>query len=391
MADLQKIAGALSKLTVLEAADLSKMLKEKWTSPPAFTILFEKCERTRTEPLQRGEGLFEFYDRCAAPGYHEFRAVVNGWLTQMQADARNDLISRMRYGGDREFGSSLIEVSLHAFIVGSGCKAIPHPEVRGTTKRPDFLVTDQAGTPLAYVEVTTVNPSHKQAAEKNRENPVYNAIAAAKIPAGTKLGYRLVRAGKNSPALKPLVADVEQWARHNADAAKANHVNKTFAAGEWVIELDLYALGGNGDPAEHAIDMVDMGGGIIKPQQELREALREKTLKYGALDKPYLIAVADGKNRIFGKNSVNTALTQTVFGDAIEEDRAGTARITDAKKRLLAWTEGAPESARERRPVPPGNEPVEVAQRALAACARGQSVGRTNTAGRPANHEPVRG
>jgi hypothetical protein len=44
-----------------------------------------------------------------------------------------------------------------------------------------------------------------------------------------------------------------------------------------------------------------------------------------------LIAVADGKNRIFGKKSVNTALTQTVFGDSIEEDRAGTARITDAK------------------------------------------------------------
>lgn len=54
-----------------------------------------------------------------------------------------------------------------------------------------------------------------------------------------KLGYRLVRAAKNSPALKALVADVEQWAHHNAEAAKAKHVTKTFAAGEWVVELDL--------------------------------------------------------------------------------------------------------------------------------------------------------
>jgi len=32
MADLQKIVDDLSKLTVLEAADLAKMLEEKWSS-----------------------------------------------------------------------------------------------------------------------------------------------------------------------------------------------------------------------------------------------------------------------------------------------------------------------------------------------------------------------
>jgi large subunit ribosomal protein L7/L12 len=39
MADLQKIADELSKLTVLEAADLSKMLKEKLSSPPSSAVL----------------------------------------------------------------------------------------------------------------------------------------------------------------------------------------------------------------------------------------------------------------------------------------------------------------------------------------------------------------
>ena len=180
----------------------------------------EKRERARKEPLQRGEGLFEFYDRCAAPGYDEFRAVVNGWLAQLPADARNELISRMKYGGDREFGAALAELSVHAYIVGSECKAIPHPQVSETTKHPDYLATDKSDSPLAYVEVTTVNPPADQEKEVNRENPVYNAINAAKIPAGSALGYTLVRAGKSSPALKPLVADVERWARENAEAAK---------------------------------------------------------------------------------------------------------------------------------------------------------------------------
>src|SRR3990167_1083257 len=35
MADLQKIVDDLSKLTVLEAADLAKMLEEKWGVPAA--------------------------------------------------------------------------------------------------------------------------------------------------------------------------------------------------------------------------------------------------------------------------------------------------------------------------------------------------------------------
>lgn len=223
MADVQKIVDDLSALTISEAAELAKMLEAKWSGANGdgrSLVLFEDRERTRTEPLRRGEQLFDFYDSCASPGYSEFRSVVNGWLAQMPADDRAALITRMRYGGDREFGSSLSELSIHAFIAGSGSRARPHPEVPGSTKRPDYAAIDQAEAPVAYIEVTTVNPPAAEEAEKNRENPVYNAINGAKIPAGSILGYSLVRAGKNSPPLRPLVADVERWARDNAEAAK---------------------------------------------------------------------------------------------------------------------------------------------------------------------------
>jgi Ribosomal protein L7/L12 dimerisation domain len=333
MADLQKIVDDLSKLTVLEAADLGKMLEEKWSSGSGSgsTVLFEDRERTRKEPLRRGEGLFEFYDSCASPGYDEFRSVVNGWLAQVPAGDRNELITRMRYGGDRELGASLAELSIHAFILGLGCRVSPHPEVPGSTKRPDYAATDETGALLGYVEVTTVNPSAAQEAEKNRENSVYNAIDAAKIPAGSALGYNLVRAGKSSPALGPLVANVERWARDNAEAAKTKEVSKTFTAGDWVVELDLYSGGSNPEPPTQAIGVAQMRGGIITPQKDLRDALYKKTRKYGALDKPYLIAVADGKDQLFNKDSINSALTEAVFGNEIVQFKGGTAHITHAK------------------------------------------------------------
>lgn len=333
MADLQKIADDLSNLTVLEAANLSNMLKEKWTGAENRnrSKLFEDRERTRQEPLRRGESLFEFYDACGRSGYNEFRAVVNTWLGELPAESSNELMSRMRYGGDREFGTSLTELSTQSFIRGSGHRVIVHPVVPESTKKPDFAAADESGVPLAYVEVTTANPPKTQEAETNRENPIYNAIDGAKLPAGTILGYRLLRAGKNSPPLRPLVAEIEKWARDNEEAAKTKEVNKTFTAGDWLIELDLYGGGSGSEPPTRAIGVADMRGGMIAPHKDLRSALDDKSRKYGALDKPYLIVVADAKDQLFGKDAVASALTETVFGDEIVQFKGGTAFITHAK------------------------------------------------------------
>jgi hypothetical protein len=336
MTDLQKIVADLSKLSVLEAAELSKMLKDTWSGAGAGAgsrpaRLFEDRERILMEPLRRGKTLFEFYDDCARPGYGQFRSIVNSWLAEMPETERGELITRMQNGGDREFGTALCELTVHAFLRRSGCKVLVHPEVGGSSKRPDFAAQDQEGNLIAYVEVTTVNPPAAQDAEANRENPVYNAINAAKLPAGSCLGYRLVRAGQNSPALRPLVAQIEQWTRDNLETAKKEEVSKRFAAGDWVIELDLYAGGNSSDPALGAIGIADMRGGIITAHKDLRKALGEKSDRYGTLNAPYLIVVADAKDQLFTEKSIGSALVDAVFGDEIVKFQGGKAWVTHAQ------------------------------------------------------------
>jgi hypothetical protein len=78
-------------------------------------------------------------------------------------------------------------------------------------------------------------------------------INNAKIPAGSLLGYKLVRAGKISAKLQPLVANVERWARDNVGIAKTKEVSKTFEAGDWTIELDLYSGDDGAAPQERNI------------------------------------------------------------------------------------------------------------------------------------------
>ena len=344
MANVQTIVDELSKLTVLEAAELAMMLKEKWGaagSGEGSAKLFEDHPRTRTEPLGRGDDLFDFYDNCARHSYDEFRSIVNAWLAEMPAEARGELITRMRNGGNREFQSALCELAVHAFLVRSGYKVVLHPQVPGSTKRPDFAAMDQDGNLVAYVEVTTVNPPDARAAEVNRENPVYNAIDAAKLPAGSCLGYGLVRAGKSSPPLKRLVADVERWARENEEAAKLGEVSGRFKAGDWEIELDLYAGGSNSESTSKAIGVADMRGGLITPHKDLRSALDEKSDRYGIPDAPYLIVVADAKDQLFGKDSTKLAITETVLGDEIIKVQDGNATIARAKNGFWHGPRGA--------------------------------------------------
>jgi hypothetical protein len=53
--------------------------------------------------------------------------------------------------------------------------------------------------------------------------------------------------------LKPLVAEIERWARENEEAAKSGEASKTFTAGEWAVELELFAGGKSSEPGQGAI------------------------------------------------------------------------------------------------------------------------------------------
>lgn len=330
MADLQSIIKDLSSLTVLEAATLVEMLKEKFSGGRA-SPLFEQRMRTRQEPLRRGENLFEFYDSCGCDGYNDFRSIINGWLAKLPAESCNELISRMRYGGNREFGACLAELLVQSFIRGSGYGVGVHPEVPGSTKRPDFAVMDNAGATLTYVEVTTVSPSATQEAETNRENALYNAIDGAKLPAGTILGYGLVRADKDSAPLRQLVIDVERWAVDNAEIAKTEEVSQTFKAGGWIVELDLYGGGSDLEPVTQAIGTAQMRTRAISPHKDLRKALEDKSGRYGILDKPFLIVVADAKEQLLDNDSIKLAVTEAVFGDEKVQFTEGVALAAYAK------------------------------------------------------------
>jgi len=66
MAELSKIVDELSKLTVLEAADLAKMLEEKWGVTAAAAVGDKKIEVIKEVRALTGLGLKEAKDLVEA-------------------------------------------------------------------------------------------------------------------------------------------------------------------------------------------------------------------------------------------------------------------------------------------------------------------------------------
>lgn len=66
------------------------------------------------------------------------------------------------------------------------------------------------------------------------------------------------------------------------------------------MELELFS-GAEAASATGAIGLASMRGGLISPHQDIRAALYRKSRGYGEMKAPYIIAVADAKDQMFGK------------------------------------------------------------------------------------------
>jgi hypothetical protein len=284
--------------------------------------LFPEIARSRKEPLRRGEKLFEFYNECARAGYDEFRSFVNRWIADFPQSDQAELASRMSGGADKAFQSGLIEIVVYAFVRKLNYRVQVHPQIEGSSKRPDFAIIDGEGRLAAFIEVTTVNQPNAVESESNRETSIYNAIDQAKLPTGCVLGYSVIRKGKSSPRLASLIREIESWAEKAAAEEPKDHATRRFVAGDWEVELDLI-FANPSKKYEHSIGVASGGANWIAPQSDLRGALEIKAKKYGDLKAPYLIVVADAKGQLFGADDTKDTLTEAVLGDEMVQWREG--------------------------------------------------------------------
>src|SRR5260370_555341 len=157
--------------------------------------LFEDKVRTRKEPKAPGEDDYSFYDSAARPEYDVYRALLNGWTTEMSEAGQKELLPRFRRNESLEYQTALAELTTHAALK-SQCYAVDvHPESDQTERKPDFLARDGKGASVAFVEVTTFGPSKDFIGKHKRAADIYNGVDKAKLPAGRRLGLDILKHG----------------------------------------------------------------------------------------------------------------------------------------------------------------------------------------------------
>jgi hypothetical protein len=95
-------------------------------------------------------------------------------------------------------------------------------------------------------------------------------------------------------------ASIEKWARDIREINPDEPSSKVFEIDDWKIEIMLFRGFREDVDSKHAIATAMGDLRVVKAETEIRQALPTKGKRYGALNAPYLIVIADCKEELAG-------------------------------------------------------------------------------------------
>lgn len=267
-------------------------------------VIFDDVERNDLAPKRHGETEFAFSNRSARPEFGLVRNLVEELLAEYPEGERAELIARIRSGVDDAFRSATFELILHGEMVRLGATLECHPEVPGSSGRPDFKVTLPNGS-FFYLEasaITTRDGTDRKA--DARKGVVYDAVNRIKNP-----NFYLDVSSRGNPDTppksKPLRATLEKWLEglDPDEVAKGIEENGYGSAPtlEWEHEewrLTIRAVPkspARRQQGERSIGTHTDGLKQVDGWTPIRDRVMEKGRRYGAdLDAPLVVAINTG-------------------------------------------------------------------------------------------------
>jgi hypothetical protein len=242
-----------------------------------------------------------------------------GWIAELPEVDRKEAISRFRKNESIVYQAALAELTVHAALKRQGFAVDVHPACGHGSRRPDFLARNDKSIAVAFVEVTTFGPAPEFVARSKRAADIYNGIDKAKLPPGCRIGLDVIMNGAKTPCLRKLRQLIERWAAKIGEVDPQAPPSKVFEIDDWKIEIILFGGFRKDVLATHAIASAMGDARIVSAGIEIRQALSTKSTRYGVLDAPYLIVVADCKGELAGGDRNGDALLDAVFGTEVTQ------------------------------------------------------------------------
>lgn len=263
--------------------------------------VFDGLPRSDPSPRNQSESLSRFLTRVHTPYWASVRDLIEDWFSRLPEAAQADVRGRLRSRDDHQFHGAFWELYLHESLIRSGFEVDCHPELAGTSRRPDFLARRDGDA--MYVEARTAFASSKGPGDKNRLNQALDALNRLE----SKDFFIWVEIGAQGDAdlkVGPLRASLEAWLA-TLDADEITQQLKTAGDIDSVQSVDWNTDGWqlivhpipkaagrrrlDGKPAIGVHGPARAGG--IDNVTPLKAALSDKGGAYGELDHPLVIAI----------------------------------------------------------------------------------------------------
>lgn len=285
--------------------------------------IFSAVERTDPSPAGHGESHSQFIDRVAGPYWDQVRNLVEEWFSRLCSDAQADVRGRLRSRDDRQSKGAFFELYLHECLFRMGYAVTCHPQVDGTSRRPDFLAEKDGSA--VYVEARSASSSDIAVGAAARVNTLYESLDKVDSP-DFYLWIDVDRQGGGPLRARPLRSALEEWLKDlDPDAyedrgnGRRDFPGLPYEANGWRIQFHALPKSPKARGKKGVRPLAILSGGQAfggHDQEGIKNALSDKGSAYGPLDAPYVVAVAsssmstddhDVKNALYGTEALQVA------------------------------------------------------------------------------------
>lgn len=297
--------------------------------------VFSDRQRLDASPSS-GEPMYVFLDRVAGPVWDRIRHLIEAWANDYSPHGRADVVRRLQSRDDLEFLGAYWELFLFHGLKALGFEVTCHPEVAGTTRRPDFLVE---GNKCSFVlEAKVLGDDHADRMRDKRRAQIEHGLNARVTSNNITVQLQFEKDGTQQAPIGQLAADAQAW----LDALDLAHVRQqSYVAGLsgatpliWQDERSGWRIALTPMPwrssrgGRRIVGVVGPHAAWIDDLTPIRKSLYRKAHKYGdKLGKPFVVAL--GMQRPFADD---TDLLDALFGDDVYQFDPSTGDGKSARK-----------------------------------------------------------
>ncbi|HEY4129400.1 MAG TPA: hypothetical protein VGM50_02230 [Gemmatimonadaceae bacterium] len=260
-------------------------------------LIFSDTSRVDSAPKRHQEPLFDFYDRSSRRHVAAVRELIEDWFSRFPSDKRIALNNRFH----TDFDAAVFELMLHEALLRSGYVVDVEPEIPGVSTVPDFRAT--RGVDTLFIEATlATDRSDEERGRDSHAQQIYADIEGIDSPDFYIRIVRLELLADKSPSLKR-IRDFVQRTLANADWSAASIALAHSGLSDLpsakhrdngtVLEVELIPkpAEARGKPGRRSIGVYPFVSKWGDSVPSIRRSLEKKTMKYGKLGFPFVIAI----------------------------------------------------------------------------------------------------